>query len=185
MDDAKSKDANGKPIKRKQAVLRTRKSIGTGKGSGSDDDFKPINAAALKRKPTEKKEVPQKSKDMEDVKVRAAESSVPKRKTAQKKIVDDDDDDDMYMEVPPLPPPPKTKPNTGKKAPAPESNSDSDVEVIEKVQPKRKAAVAAKPVAIESDSESEEKLFKGKGKAKPPKRKRWGEKTSLALMVLC
>jgi len=49
-------DANGKSVKTKQAVLKTRKSISTGKGSGSDDDFKPIKPAALKRKLAEKKE---------------------------------------------------------------------------------------------------------------------------------
>ena len=181
-------------------MLKTRKSIGMGKGSDSDDDFKPIKPAALKRKPTEKKAVPQKSKAKEDVKVRAAESSVPKRKTAQK-IVDEDEDEDMYIEAPP----PKAKPDVRKKAPAPASDRDSDedeeapplpakakpivgkkaralasdpdsdVEVIEKVQPKRKAAAATKPIVIESADSEEKKSSKGKGKAKArvsPKRKR-------------
>ena len=53
----------------------------TGRASGSDDDFKPIKGAASKRKPTEKKE---KLKDT-GVKARAAKSSVPKRKTTQKR----------------------------------------------------------------------------------------------------
>ena len=75
-------------------MLRTRKSIGMGKGSGSDDDFKPIKAAALKRKPTEKK-------------------AVPKRKTAQKIVDVKDEDEDMYVA-----PSPKTKTDVKKKAPA-------------------------------------------------------------------
>jgi hypothetical protein len=45
-------------------VPKTRKSIGMGKGSGSDDDSKPIKRAASKRKPTKKKVAPQKSKDL-------------------------------------------------------------------------------------------------------------------------
>ena len=133
-------------------MLKTRKSIGTGKGSGSDDDFKPIKPAALKRKPTEKKVAPQKSKDKVDVKSRAAESSVPKRKTAPKivDVEDEDEDEDMYIA-----PPPKTKPAARKKAAAPASDSDSD-EVIE---------VPSVPLKAKS---------KGKGKAKvsSPKRKR-------------
>ena len=80
-------------------MLRTRKSIGMGKGSGSDGDFKPIKAAALKRKPTEKKAAPQ--------------SSVSKRKTAQKIVDIEDEDEDMYIAAPP-----KTKPDVKKKAPA-------------------------------------------------------------------
>lgn len=144
---AKSTDANGKPIKRKQAVLKTRKSIGMGKGSGSDDDFKPIKAAALKRKPAEK-EAPQKSKDIEDVKMRAAESSVPKRKAApKKKIVDDDDEDeDMY---------------TGKKAIAPANNSHSDLEV-----PKRKTA--QKKIVDDDDEDDDEDIYM---EVPPPKPK--------------
>ena len=181
-------------------MLKTRKSIGMGKGSDSDDDFKPIKPAALKRKPTEKKGAPQKSKD-KDVKVRAAESSMQKRKTAQKIVDDEDstDDEDMYIV-----PAPKTKPDVRKKAPAHGSDRDSDddvevlplpakakpidekkappasdlvsdLEVIEKAQPKRRAA--AKPVAIESADSEEEKSAKAKGKAKgkakvSPKRKR-------------
>lgn len=179
-------------------MLKTRKSIGMGKGSGSDDDFKPIKPAALKRKPTEKKAAPQKSKD-KDVIVRAAESSMPKRKTAQKIVVDEDEDEDMYIEAPPpktkpdvrkkAPAPPsdrdsdedvktsplpaKAKPVVGKKALAPASDPDSDVEVIETAQPKRKAAAATKPVLIESADSEEIKPSKGKGKAKvSPKRKR-------------
>ncbi|KAF8167878.1 DNA topoisomerase [Crassisporium funariophilum] len=49
-------DANGKKVKRKQTTLRTRKSIGGARrDSDEDDDFKPIKAAALKRKPAEAK----------------------------------------------------------------------------------------------------------------------------------
>ena len=150
-------------------MLRTRKSIGTGKGSDLDDDFKPIKSAASKRKPAEKKAVPQKSKVKEDVDMRAAESSVPKRKTAQRIVYDEDEDeedDEMYFG-----PPPKTKPDVKKKAPAPANNkvSDKDEEVMEKAQPKRRAA--AKSVIIDSADSENAKPSKGKGKA-APKRKR-------------
>ena len=139
-------------------MLKTRKSIGAGKGSGSDDDFKPIKPAALKRKPAEKKAAPQKSNEKEDAKSRAAESSVPKRKPAPKVVdVEDDEDDDMYIA-----PPPKTKPPARKKAAVPASDSDSD-EVIEVPSVPAKA----RPIVGEKPS-------KGKGKAKvsSPKRKR-------------
>jgi len=176
-------DANGKSVKRKQTVLRTRKSIGMGKGSDSDDDFRPIKAAALKRKPTEKKAAPQKAKDKEDVKVRAAESSVPKRKTAQKIMDDEDEDEDEDMYVAP---PPKIKRaaessvpkrKTAKKI-VDDEDEDEDEDMYVAPPPETKADVRKKAPAPASDRDSgEEKPSKIKGKAKgkakvSPKRKR-------------
>ncbi|KAF9535792.1 DNA topoisomerase [Crepidotus variabilis] len=50
-EEKKTKDAKGKKVKRKQTVIRTRKSIGQVKGSDSDEEFKPIKAAFAKKKP--------------------------------------------------------------------------------------------------------------------------------------
>ena len=77
-------NANGKSVKRKHTVLRTRKSIGMGKESGSDDDFKPIKPA---RKPTKKaapdarKKAPVLSSDL-DSDVEVIEKAQPKRRAA-------------------------------------------------------------------------------------------------------
>ncbi|KAJ7157816.1 DNA topoisomerase [Mycena filopes] len=78
-------DSNGKKIKRKQTVLKTRKSIGRRAASDSEDDFRPIKAA--KRKAPEPKR-------------KALE---PKRKAAAKEEDDDDeaakDESDNEVEV--------------------------------------------------------------------------------------
>ncbi len=133
-EEKASKDAKGKKVKRKQAVLRTRKSIGQGNASDSDDEFKPIKAAALKRKAIDapKKAAPapakEKAKDVdEDVK------PIVKRKAAAapKKVIElDDSDGEAAYEM------------VAKREDAP---------------PKRRAAAAAvKKTFIESDEDEDE-----------------------------
>ncbi|KAF8213785.1 DNA topoisomerase [Mycena galopus ATCC 62051] len=130
-------DANGKKIKKKQTVLRTRKSIGTGRGrnddSGSEDDFKPIKAT--KRK--------------------APESKRPKPAA----VKDEDNDDE-----PPAPPPPRKrappkKPanddDMDKKAAALKEDSDSDVEVVKRAAKKTKHCPL--DTALDSDDEPPKK----------------------------
>ncbi|KAJ7771941.1 DNA topoisomerase II [Mycena maculata] len=142
----KTLDANGKKIKRKQTVLKTRKSIGKRHGSDSEDDFQPIKAP--KRKAPEPKRSKPAAKDDDD---HDDEPPPPpkKRAPARKPVKDGMDVDDA--------PPPK------KKAPAKKTDdSDSEIEVV-KAAPKRKA------VSVDSDDDEPPK---GKGKAKAvPKRK--------------
>lgn len=92
-EEKATKDATGKKIKRKQTVLRTRKSIGADKGSDDDDDFKPIKAAALKRKPAEPKKA---AKGKDEDRVPKKEDAPPKRSVAQKKVVKDEGSDDDF-----------------------------------------------------------------------------------------
>ncbi|KAJ7071601.1 type II DNA topoisomerase [Mycena amicta] len=50
IEELKNKDSRGKKIKKKQAVLRTRKSIGKRAASDSEDDFKPIKASTAAKR---------------------------------------------------------------------------------------------------------------------------------------
>ncbi|KAJ3510178.1 hypothetical protein NLJ89_g4828 [Agrocybe chaxingu] len=202
-EEKKSTDAKGKKVKRKQAVLRTRKSIGTRRDSDDDDDFKPIKAAAARRKPAaapeSRKAVAGPSKVKEEVK---KEDEVPKRAAAAKKpqyIASDDDDEYGSSKQADEAPkrlaakkktvdltdsdedeydePHSSKPKAAapaKKAGKLKSESDSDVEVVQKAAPpKRKAA--AKTIKIDSDSDIEEYEVPSNGKGKAPaKRKSLG-----------
>lgn len=147
-------DANGKKIKKKQAVLKTRKSIGRKTNSDSEDDFQPIKAT--KRKAPESKRPRPAAKDDDDDDDEAPPPP-PKKRAPPKKPLKDEDDMDVDV------PPPK------KKAPAKKTeDSDSEVEVV-----KRAPRKAAKPVSVDSDEDADEPP-KGKGKAKAaPKRKRY------------
>ncbi|KAF7306385.1 DNA topoisomerase 2 [Mycena indigotica] len=142
--DQQSKDSRGKTVKKKQAVLRTRKSIGKrAGGSDSEDDFKPVKAP--KRKAPEPKRPAAKVKDESDDE--EATSAPKKRAPAKKAPIDVDE-------------PPKKA--AKRKA---ISDSDSEAEEVIKKPPARKAA--AKPIAIDSDDDNEgEEVSKGKGKAK-------------------
>ncbi|KAG6827634.1 hypothetical protein H0H87_004289 [Tephrocybe sp. NHM501043] len=97
----------GKKGKKKQAVLKTRKSIGNRARSDSDDDdFRPTKAPA-KRKPvaesSRSKPVAKKSAKNEDEDVDMEEAPVkkpvaPRRKVAEKKAIKiDSDDGDEYL----------------------------------------------------------------------------------------
>ncbi|KAF8060944.1 DNA topoisomerase II [Lyophyllum atratum] len=145
--EGSEKDANGKKIKRKQAVLQTRKSIGMGrKGSDDDDDFKPIKAP-MKRK--------------------VGESSRPKS-TAKKSTKDEDVDVDLDMDAAgkqkPKPAAPKRKAVEKKVFKNESDDDDYDMEVIQKPAPKKKTI--AKPTSIPSDSEDDVTILPSKGKAK-------------------
>ncbi|KAJ6627017.1 DNA topoisomerase [Mycena sp. CBHHK59/15] len=143
--EVRKTDTNGKKIKRKQTVLKTRKSIGTKGGSDSEDDFKPIKAAAKRKAPEPKRPKPVDDDDNEP-------PPPPKRKAPAKSVAKDDG-----MDVGEAPPPKKRAP--AKKV---AKDSDSEVEVV-KAPPKKKA------VPIDSDDDEPPKA-KGKAKA-APKRK--------------
>ncbi|KAF7367438.1 DNA topoisomerase 2 [Mycena sanguinolenta] len=150
-------DSKGKKIKKKQTVLKTRKSIGTGRGrkgdSDSEDDFKPIKAT--KRKAPEPKKPKPAAKDEDDEDDDEPPAPPPPRKRAPPKKPANDDD----MDVDEAPPPKK-------KAAAPKTKEDSDVEVVAKRAPKKTKAL------VDSDDEDFDEPPKGKGKAKAvPKRK--------------
>ncbi|KAJ7451128.1 DNA topoisomerase II [Mycena latifolia] len=138
----KDVDSNGKKIKRKQTVLKTRKSIGTRGGSDSEDDFQPIKA---KRKaPEPKRPKPVAAKDDDD------EPPPPKKRAPARKPARDAMDVDD---------PPKKTASATKTA-----DSDSEVEVV------KRAPKKAKAMSIDSDYDDEPPKGKGKGKA-APKRK--------------
>lgn len=172
------KDAKGKKVKKKQAVLRTRKSIGQGRGSDDDDDdFKPVKAtAAAKRKPAATTETRKasSSKGKEKAKVEedddemlplVKEAAVPKKKAgAQKKtyvVVDDDDEEEEeYGEVTAAA---KKKTATRKVSDAPKKE---DIVVKEAPPAKKTAAALKKMKVLDEDALSEEYdiLPKAKGK---------------------
>ncbi|KAJ7171777.1 DNA topoisomerase II [Mycena crocata] len=145
----KTLDANGKKIKRKQTVLKTRKSIGRKVGSDSEDDFQPIKATTKRKAPEPKRAKPVAKDEGDDDDDEPPPP--PKKRAPVTKAVKDED-----MDVDDVPPPKK-------KAPVKKSeDSDSEIEVV----PARK-----KGKAISLDSDSDEPS-KGKGKAKAaPKRK--------------
>ncbi|THH17199.1 hypothetical protein EW146_g3569 [Bondarzewia mesenterica] len=146
-DDKAVLDANGKRVKRKQAVLQTRKSLnGPGRKGGddnSDDDFKPAKSAA-----TQAKKAPPK----------------PRAKSTAAKIekVDDDDDDD----VPPAPkkrapakrpikdePDSDSPPARKKSAPAKKTVKKDESDLSDDPLAPKKRAAAKKPVVEDSDIE--------------------------------
>jgi len=162
--------------KRKPAVLQTRKSIGAGKGSDDDDDFKPIKAPAAKRKAaretarppksTVKKITKEEDKDVNMSKLAAAKKKAPE----QKKVKDESEED--YSEEEVVKPkakaaaaPAKRKVSAEKKkGPSKqESDDDYDMEVVQRAAPpKRKAATKA--TVIDSDSNVVMLPSKAKGK---------------------
>ncbi|KAJ8520376.1 hypothetical protein ONZ45_g2836 [Pleurotus djamor] len=184
-----TKDASGKPIKKRQAVLETRKSL-TGffkrKAGSDDDDFKPTKAAPRKKAaaPASKKASTSKTKeesDVEDIKPPPAKPA--KKAAAPKAALKKESDSEMDEPVAPKPkrqvkkpakvvesdesdddldlkPPPRKVSGTSKR-PAKVESDDSDVEVVEPPKTKAKAKAKAK------DDESEvEAPPKSKGKAK-------------------
>ncbi|KAJ7674423.1 DNA topoisomerase II [Mycena rosella] len=146
----KEVDANGKKVKRKQTVLKTRKSIGRKRGSDSEDDFQPIKATAKRKAPESKRPKPAAAKYDDDDDDDEPPPPPKKRAPAKKPAKDTMDVDD--------PAPPK------KKAPAKTEDSDSEVEVVKRAPKKPKA------LSINSDSDDEPPKGKGNGKA-APKRK--------------
>ncbi|KAF8912885.1 DNA topoisomerase II [Gymnopilus junonius] len=175
-EEKKVKDASGKKVKRKQAVLKTRKSIGTRDASDDDDDFKPIKAPAAKRKPAAEPNktigtAKGKEKAKEKDEVRAKKEEAPSKRTAaQQKKLDDYFDGNSDDE----PPPPHKGKEPAKKVTKVEE-SDSEIEVVEKAKGKgaakgtdvaRKGKTAAKRTIVESDGESDAAAWKGKGKEK-------------------
>ncbi|KAI9452414.1 DNA topoisomerase [Lactarius psammicola] len=181
-------DSSGKKVKRKQATLKTRKSLGGGPGkrgrgagddSGDDDDFMPTKkaAAAKARKPPI---APAAGAS------RARPKAITKASASDDELGLDDDDDDE-------PPPPAKKraaPATTKKAPQPLKKSDPDnddddsdayIKPVKKTKPtaqatmteffdKKPAAAASKTAATKPGSKTTT-ARKASGSTKPPPKK--------------
>ena len=152
-------DANGKPVKRKQAVLETRKSIGKKRRKfedGSEDEFQPAKAKG--------KAGPSKIKDEDD-----DFDDPPVKKPQPKKALAKTEESDLDV--------PQAK---GKKAAT--KKEDSDFEIDDDPVPK-KAAARPKKRMISKDSDSDMDLLdrvvlKGKGKEEEQsskKRKRYAQ----------
>ncbi|KAG6815241.1 hypothetical protein H0H87_003687 [Tephrocybe sp. NHM501043] len=166
----------GKKGKKKQAVLKTRKSIGNRARSDSDDDdFRPTKAPA-KRKPvaesSRSKPVAKKSVKNEDNDVDMEEAPVKKpvahkRKVAEKKAIKiDSDDDDDEIERVSKPLPKKTAKTSGVK-----SDSEDEVTTLP-LKSKGKTKEAPKHITSDDDDDDDGYLrptatAKGKGKAVP------------------
>ncbi|KAI0297539.1 type II DNA topoisomerase [Multifurca ochricompacta] len=151
-------DSSGKKVKRKQATLKTRKSIGSGKrgggdDSGDDDDFMPTKkaAAAKARKPV--------------VPATGTSRARPKAKRS---------DDEMSFDDEP-PPPIKKRAAPEKKAPF-KIEPSSDMEMADDPLPPKEDAP---PMKVKSDDDEDsgdnlirEALAKGKGKATQARKRR-------------
>ena len=180
-----TKDAKGKKVKRKQTVLRTRKSIGQGRSAESDDDFKPIKApAAAKRKAgaltgeTKKKssykgKEKENDEDLEAKPVPENNTAVKRKATipSKKNVLEDDDDEEEEVSAPAKKrsgpqqattsreAPPKRKVSRQRKMTVLDEESDEDEYEILRV--KKQA------VKVETDSEIEiVERVKGKAKRK-------------------
>lgn len=127
-------DSKGKKVKRKQAVLETRKSIGKKRADDSDDDFKPIKAPIKKKVPATKPVPVAPTADDSDVKPPPAVN-----KAKGKAKVKSSPDSDIEMK-----PVKKTAAKAVKKSatkPAPKGESDSAVEISAGKTTKRKRFV--------------------------------------------
>ena len=135
---------------KKNAVLKTRKSIGA-RGNQSDDDFKPIKA------PAPKKKAPVKTKEEDDA-PRPPKPAPPKRKAAASKAtkpkVESDAESDIELYDDDEPPKKQT------------IAVDSEPEVVP--QGKGKGRAAPKTIAVDSEPEVVPQ-GKGKGRAAPKK----------------
>ena len=159
-------DANGKPFKRKQAVLETRKSIGKKPKKyedDSEDDFQPTKAK-VKAKP---KAGPSKIKDEDDGFDDPPVKEPPRKRVPIKKRGSDSEAEAA----------PQAK---GKKAAT--KKEESDFELEDELVPKKAAPKPKKRVISKKESDSDVEMFnqpapKGKGKEKEQpskKRKRYG-----------
>ncbi|KAF8640700.1 hypothetical protein AX17_000356 [Amanita inopinata Kibby_2008] len=172
-------DSKGKKVKRKQAVLQTRKSLGGRKGSG-DDDFVPIKAATTKRKPLVAKSAKLTVKEEDAIgsdqevqieqKRKAANKAIikangneprVKRKaaTSRRKILEDTDADDDLFDEDSRP----TKGATNKKTVTKtKAETDSEIDVSDrqkaKNKSKEKGKEATKRKSPTSENESDEDL---------------------------
>ncbi|TFK40935.1 DNA topoisomerase [Crucibulum laeve] len=180
----KNEDANGKVVKRKQATLKTRKSLGGKAASDDDDDFKPIKPAAARRKPAAAKPKPGTKKedngdddddddDSDDDEVKTAPSK--RKPAASKKLVMDDSDSEVTSKVKSLP---KRKNDadeddddfikpapTKRKAAAAKKVFKGETDAAVEIGEKRSLKSTGKVIVIDSD-EDEDEVTKGKGKAK-------------------
>ncbi|CAK5279846.1 unnamed protein product [Mycena citricolor] len=177
MEEGRFTDAKGRKIKKKQTVLRTRKSIGGKRGGGSDseDDFRPTKAV-VKRKASESKAAPKKRAPtkMEVDEDEPKPKPKPKGKAAMAKEtmkVEDSDDE-----------PPKARARAPAKKPLYVDDSDEDEPPRANPAAKRKSLDSA----VDSDDEpprkkqaavtdffgkETRKISKSMKPASPPKKK--------------
>lgn len=164
-DDKGVVDSSGKKVKRKQATLKTRKSIGSGKRGGEsdgDDDFMPTKkaAAAKARKPI----------------APAAGASRARPKAAKGGDSDDEMSLDEEEDEAPAARPQKKRaaPATKPKPPPPAAASDSDFDMVDMDEDPQPPAQPKKASATKDDDDDDEDsgddlvrraLEKGKGKA--------------------
>ncbi|KAN0123255.1 DNA topoisomerase, type IIA-like domain containing protein [Russula decolorans] len=166
-EDKSVVDSSGKKVKRKQATLKTRKSIGgsgpgkrIGGDSDGDDDFMPTKKAAAAKA---------RSKPI-------APAGGASRARPKVKKESDDDEDEITLDDERPPPPKKrtvapstTTAPTAKKRP-PKIESDSDIDMSDDPQPPPPKQKNAAPATKDADSDSGDNLVraaleKGKGKA--------------------
>ncbi|ESK98132.1 dna topoisomerase ii [Moniliophthora roreri MCA 2997] len=162
-----SQGLKGKKGKKKNAVLQTRKSLGS-RRDDDDDDFKPIKVAPKKKAPASK-----------PTPAAAATSSsekapAPKRKivAAATKRIKDESDIEMHepddVEEPPKKPPKRKAAATKKIVEVPSDDDDDEMDFIDDQKTTSKSSVGDD----DSDIEVIPTTGKGKGKGKAaPKRK--------------
>jgi DNA topoisomerase II len=147
-----SSDFKGKKVKRKQAVLQTRKSLGGKKGS-DDDDFKPIKPTKAPAAPKRKPPAPKSAKPIKDEYLSEPEEKTGTKETGATSIANSEESK------------PKRKAAVGKKPIKEDSEPDglflddltyersSKAKQVD-AKPKRKAA-AIKKLVVDSDSEDD------------------------------
>ncbi|KAF8264485.1 DNA topoisomerase [Lactarius quietus] len=175
-------DSSGKKVKRKQATLKTRKSIGGGSGkrgrgddSGGDDDFMPTKkaaAAAAKapRKPAAapaaagtsraRPKAPIKTSASDDGLSDEKEERLPVKKRAAKPVKKSESDSDIEMVKDP-PPPPKLSLKS--------DDEDSGDELIRAAlaKGKGKAAQTSKRKSPDDEEDDSDSYIKAIKKTKP------------------
>lgn len=166
-------DANGKPIKRKQAVLETRKSIGKKPKKyedDSEDDFQPTKAKVKAKPKAGSSKIKYEDDDFDDP---------PAKEPPRKRVPVKKEESHSETEVAPQ--------AKGKKAITKKEDSDFELDddaVLRKVAPKPKKRVISKKES-DSDVETLGQLGpKGKGKEKEQrsgKRKRYSRSVPTVL----
>ncbi|TFK76656.1 type II DNA topoisomerase [Pluteus cervinus] len=158
-EEQKHIDSSGKRVKKKQAVIRTRKSIGgSAKNTkdSDDEDFKPKPKAAAKRKAPQSKAKPPKAESDDDEVISAPVAARGKRKAAVKQTVkDESDSDEVDIIEKPLPKKPKA-------APSKEASEDEKATPPDKSKGKEKAALKRKSPDADDEGDDEEEGTKPK-----------------------
>ncbi|KAG7090763.1 hypothetical protein E1B28_009848 [Marasmius oreades] len=151
----------GKKGKRKDAVLQTRKSLGS-KRNDSDDDFKPIKAPVRRKAPAPALEGTEKSKKSQAM-------PKPKAGTSKKAKKEEESDVDMFVpddEVVEVKKPHKRVARAATKTIKIDSDDDDEIEMVKPDNTTSSSTSSTKDDEMDVNATEN----KGKGKA-PPKRK--------------